>query len=362
MLNALFVNASILITFLYLGSQLYVSDMTHPTSDKKTHIAFGIMFGICGCILMFNGIHLTEHMLMDFRILALIISVIYCGPLSATVTAIIIILFRMGYFGINPVSVTASVNLLVLLGIFTTITLSQMSFQRKFILMCLANILSSFVLSLATVKNPTLRMTILLFYPASTAIVSAVIYYTLRHINKTNGLYLKFKEESTIDYLTGLINVREFDALLDRFVAIARERKKYLSLLMLDLDRFKVVNDTYGHYSGDLVLKQVSDLLAQSCRSFDMIARKGGEEFAIILLDCDSDHAVEIAERIRKHIEEFTFSIENDVDIHITISIGISTYHGGSRLQNNLVDEADKALYLAKNNGRNQVHSLSAST
>lgn len=356
MLNSLFVNASILITFLYLGSQLFKNKKINSKSNLKTIISIGVLFGLSGCVLMFNGINLSENMIMDFRIIALILSSIYCGHKSALITTLIIISFRAGYFGFNNASIIASINLIILFIIYSIISNSKIDFSKKYISMSLANIFSSIIWTFVSVKDTNLIRTILYNYILSTIIVSVIIYYVLIYIYKTNKLYFKFKQESTKDYLTGLNNVREFDILLNKLSAIAVEKNKDLSLFMIDIDFFKKVNDTYGHNSGDMVLKQLSDILISSCRFIDNISRKGGEEFTVILFECNYEHAFEIAERIRKNVEDYYFIIEESKKIRITISIGISSYPSKTNNVNDLLNEADKALYFAKNNGRNQVH------
>ncbi len=149
--------------------------------------------------------------------------------------------------------------------------------------------------------------------------------------------------------------MREFDRLLNEYSAAAAEKNEDLSLLMIDIDFFKKVNDTYGHSSGDMVLKQFSDILVCSCRSIDIISRKGGEEFAIILSGCNYENAIETAERIRKNVEEYIFVVEKNKKISITVSIGVSSYPGRTNDLNDLLHEADNALYFAKHNGRNRV-------
>lgn len=356
MLNSLFVNASILISFLYLGSQLLKNKKINSKSDLKTKIFVGILFGLNGCVLMFNGINLSHNMVMDFRIIALMISSICCGPISALITTLIIATFRISYFGINNVSLIASFNLTILFIIFSIISKSKISFSKKYISMGIAHILSSIIWTLILIKNTNVILSILNNYILSTIIVSIIIYFVLIYISKTNELYLRLKQESTKDFLTGLNNVREFDKLLNKFSAIAIEKNEDLSLLMIDIDFFKSVNDTFGHFSGDIVLKQLSDILVSSCRSFDIISRKGGEEFTIILLNYNYECAIELAEKIRKTVEDYYFIIDKNKKIRITVSIGVSSYPNRTNNLNDLLHEADNALYFAKRNGRNQVH------
>lgn len=355
MLNSLLVNASILISFLYFASQLFRNKKIDSTADIKTKISTGVLFGLTGCLLMFNGIDMPNNMIMDFRVIALIISAIFCGPVSALITAMIIMIFRYGYFGINAASLTAMLNLTIIFIVCSIISISKLDFKKKYISMGVANILSSAIWTIILVKDINFVQRILFRYTLSTIIVSAVVYFVLVHIFNINALYLKLRQESTKDFLTGLNNVRAFDKLLNELSAAAVEKNEDLSLLMIDIDFFKKVNDTFGHSSGDLILKQLSDILASSCRSFDVIARKGGEEFAVILSGCNYGNALEIAERIRKNVEDYHFIIEKNNKIRITVSIGVSSYPGITSDPNDLLHEADSALYFAKRDGRNKV-------
>ncbi|MDF2989165.1 MAG: diguanylate cyclase [Eubacterium sp.] len=221
--------------------------------------------------------------------------------------------------------------------------------------MGLANIFSSTVWTFLLVRDTRLIISILYKYILATIIVSTIIYFVLVYVYITNELYLKLKHESTIDFLTGLYNVREFDKLLNKFCVAAADKNEDLSLLMIDIDFFKKVNDTFGHHSGDMVLKQLGDILKKACRSFDIISRNGGEEFTVILLDCGHIQALEIAEDIRKRVEDYQFVIGKNQKISITVSIGISSYPCGTNDPNDLLHEADNALYYAKRNGRNKV-------
>ncbi len=355
MLNSLLVNASILITFIYLGSQLFQNKKIKSESRTGIKITTGLLFGLTGCLLMFNGIDLTDNMLMDFRIIALIISAIYCGPISSAITTLIIVIFRYTYFGINDASLTAMYNLVILCIIFSVISVSSNTLKKKFIYMSLTNIISSSIWTMILVKNINSAFRILSEYAFSNLMVSFVIYFVLDNIFSTNELYQKLKQDSSRDFLTGLNNVREFDRLLNKASAAVEEKQESLSLLMIDLDYFKKVNDTYGHSSGDMVLKQLSHILLKSCRSFDIVSRNGGEEFTVILMGCDHKPAVNIAERIRRNVELHSFVIENDKKINITVSIGVSSYPDNTDSPEHLLQEADNALYQAKHQGRNRV-------
>jgi diguanylate cyclase (GGDEF)-like protein len=160
---------------------------------------------------------------------------------------------------------------------------------------------------------------------------------------------------ATEDPLTGLYNRYYLETSLERLVAGAKRRQTNICILMCDLDHFKNINDTYGHDAGDKVLQQLAGILLRNVRKTDFVIRFGGEEFMILLVDCDTQKAGEMAERIRFHVQTDKFHIPGH-SIEITVSIGTAIFRGKS--DQDIWDHfkaADIALYQAKANGRNQV-------
>lgn len=185
---------------------------------------------------------------------------------------------------------------------------------------------------------------------------------TLRSAVNHVGLALRnalaFKEvklRADRDGLTRLYNRRSFD---ERLIYEIKRRARYhhdLSLLMVDLDHFKSVNDTYGHKAGDLVLRKVGEILTTVFRTTDLAARYGGEEFVVLLPHTNEEAAWKLAERVRTAVENCAFHFDGQ-DFTVTASIGVASVAGGSLSpDDDLVLKADKALYQAKNNGRNMV-------
>lgn len=163
------------------------------------------------------------------------------------------------------------------------------------------------------------------------------------------------EEMATHDGLTGLYNHREFQRLLQAELERSQRYKHPLSLLMLDIDHFKRVNDTYGHQSGDMVLRTLADQLRNGIRKVDYAARYGGEEFAIVLPEMIASDALLVAERLRQSIAAQPVTIEQGQIITITISIGVATFPDDADSKDKLIAAADKALYAAKAAGRNRV-------
>lgn len=157
------------------------------------------------------------------------------------------------------------------------------------------------------------------------------------------------------DGLTKLLNHRMFYTLLEKEVARAQRYDKPLSLLMLDIDYFKRVNDTYGHVAGDMILTGLSSVISSQVRNVDSVCRYGGEEISVILPETGMETAAQMAERIRSATEEHRFDIGQEQSIAITVSIGAASLPPQQTSVEKLVAAADKALYEAKEGGRNRV-------
>lgn len=163
-------------------------------------------------------------------------------------------------------------------------------------------------------------------------------------------------ELSLKDPLTGLANRRHFNKALDRSIEVVARSGESALLLMLDIDHFKKVNDTYGHTAGDFVLRTVANALNKCLRPMDTVARYGGEEFAVILPNCHTSYGATVAERIRQTIEEMTISLPSGINMHVTVSIGGAYAPEWVRSTASLwTERADIQLYRAKNEGRNRV-------
>jgi diguanylate cyclase (GGDEF)-like protein len=188
-----------------------------------------------------------------------------------------------------------------------------------------------------------------------TKILERSIRYTLEHNQQINQL----NELSNHDQLTGLLNRREMDRILKEEFERQNRYGQTFSLVMLDIDHFKKVNDIFGHLIGDMVLKWLADIIKSRIRTSDRPIRYGGEEFAIILPETKKEDGVFVAEWLRKTVAETPFAgkVLNvpEEEIYITISLGIADSTGSVKTQQSLVNAADQALYAAKKAGRNIV-------
>ncbi|MBU0945125.1 MAG: diguanylate cyclase [Proteobacteria bacterium] len=166
--------------------------------------------------------------------------------------------------------------------------------------------------------------------------------------------HAKLEQLATTDSLTQLANRKEIMRKLCQHFEHYQRYATEFSILMIDIDHFKKINDTYGHLAGDAVLRQLAMIFQETLRNVDMAGRYGGEEFLVILAETSGEKAQHTGERIRQAVERHTFIYDNN-PLKITISIGIARILEEEKNENSLVSRADQALYRAKGNGRNQV-------
>lgn len=181
-------------------------------------------------------------------------------------------------------------------------------------------------------------------------IFSVVVVYRSNIVSREKFLWeLELKKTSTTDKLTGTYNRLWFDRTFSGWFGGDENRKKF-SLVLMDIDDFKAVNDTYGHLVGDQVLIDIAMVVKNSVRATDMLARWGGEEFVLLLPSAGSEKSGEIAEQIRRNVEEYDFGEAG----HITISLGVAACTGDDNIDS-LLKKADDMLYAAKHAGKNCV-------
>jgi diguanylate cyclase (GGDEF)-like protein len=167
-------------------------------------------------------------------------------------------------------------------------------------------------------------------------------------------LFRRVQTQALTDSLTGLFNHRAFQERIDREIALANQNQQSLSLILLDLDHLKRINDTYGHRAGDTALAHAARMMRKVARTVDFCARYGGEEFVIILPECSRENAVRVAERLRESI-----ALKPVPKIgQVTASVGVATYPTAAKSKEELIEMADRAMYYAKAAGRNRVRTL----
>lgn len=180
----------------------------------------------------------------------------------------------------------------------------------------------------------------------------AAIFYTL--YKRSNKSVEELKERSSLDKLTELYNRSYLEPFLDSEIDNARKDNRKVSVIMVDMDHFKRINDTYGHVIGDHVLTIFAQVVLKCIRKSDIIARYGGDEFIVVLPDTDTETAKSVADRIRKDVSEtYIPPIDGVVISSIHCSVGISTFPVHCDSKSSLIKTSDLALYMAKRSGRN---------
>lgn len=181
------------------------------------------------------------------------------------------------------------------------------------------------------------------------------IVITIQDVTESVYLERSLKMMTQQDSLTGIHNRRYLDKRLEEEMTHYRRKNRVFSLLMIDIDNFKLVNDNYGHQFGDIILKNIADISSSVIRGSDILARYGGEEFCVILPDTNKKGAYSFAERLRILVEEQKTLYEKKESVTVTISIGIAETTKSIETHEELLDQADTALYASKADGKNKV-------
>lgn len=353
MLGSLFTNFMIFTTFLFFGTILREKYLRNGRKASHIyHLLVGISFGLLGVVLLYYTFPLGSGVFADFRQFAVLVAVYLGGILSGGVATCMILIYRLVFLsGLNTASIFGAVNILVtfLIGVLV-LNKHRLSFKRWMVALLLS-VLTAILVFQAILHGDKWRsigLFVIVFM-----VGGVIIYYMVNYLKRSEESIKIIREAAIRDHLTNLYNPRAFDRLMEQSIAHSKQQDQPLTVLLLDIDHFKKVNDTYGHSAGDAVLVQLADILRDTFRSGDHIARKGGEEFAVIIEGCDQEDITVMAERFRKNVENHCFRIPDGKRLRISVSAGTATYPAIP--ENQLIDQADEALYRAKNSGRNRV-------
>ncbi|GGJ39525.1 GGDEF domain-containing protein [Deinococcus roseus] len=344
-LDSLFINICMVIALGYLLSLTY----TDWRPEKRVSVLlFRTAFASTGSILlMYHGID-TQHSLIDLRLVPLLLVTLRYGLSYGLLATFPLLMVRAVFFADQPIlPVMTSIGLSLM-----TVALIRLSFKTDVVparayrqAPLLAFLVSGLGVAGATPAEQNLFLWAFPWYYVANVLgfwgAARIVRSRMKYLQATEHL----QKESLMDPLTGLLNRRQFE--LDRPLFEAGD-----AFLVLDLDHFKKVNDTYGHSMGDEVLKQSAALLKSATRAYDRIYRMGGEEFLVVLRNTMGNQAESIAERIRLTIESHLYPVPRQV----TVSGGLVVLHPLTTLQA-VMELADELLYHAKAQGRNQIQS-----
>lgn len=353
LLKDLFVHICILVTFIFLGGVIFKN--SEASSLKKNQILFGVFFGILGSILMFFSIQVDVETIIDLRHIPIIVAAMFGGITVSFICSLIIAISRILFVDITPIMLIVSLTT-ILVGILVGL-IGKLKIQDtlKWLFMIVSSTAVFSIILYFRVREIDHFGVILLNYWLLSIFGSTLTLILVNYISRANYLHNEYKRYASIDYLTGLKNVREFNLTLAKLLVKASSDKSRFALLFIDIDHFKQINDQYGHQAGDAILQQFGQLLLDTIPNKDLAFRNGGEEFSAILLNVSGEEAKQMAEIIRERVEKYRFRLPDKSDFEISLSIGVSMNKEKGEQLDEIIKRADQALYQAKSEGRNKV-------
>ncbi len=356
--DGFFLNLCVLIAALFVYKEL-VKKSSFEIQTVSTAIISGLLGGLLAAVLMRFNIETSTNSMIDLRIIPFMLVILYGNWLSTSITATLIILIRF----MMGVSTYSFYNIIFILASWVIFCFCFKKIKNRWVsiivMLTLSNIVYT-VLNIILSAGESLNILLISTYWIICILGGLIAVYMMDYLNKTELIFKRNNKYAFTDPLTGLNNVRSFDLAFNKAKSKLEKSNESISIMILDIDHFKQVNDTYGHLEGDLVLKKLAAILKMSQDPKDIISRNGGEEFSVLLNDCNHKEAYEKADSLRKVVENSFFAVKNGtITIHVTISIGITTYNDTTIEIDQLYNHADQALYAAKKSGRNKVCSYS---
>ncbi len=347
-------NMALIIALMYLGIKSKEAIMQDWKDPIRQRLIVSTFFGFLTFSIMYNP-YIYEGMRLDLREVPLFFIAYVGGWQYGVISAILPTAFR-AYLG-GPTMLVGILQAIVLPIIIGSLFHDRKRINLFFGLLDMRKMMIAFVVYEAIKSVWMIFSTpVNLLIVTGMFIFAAVAVFSMALILNGENRSLLLKKElefySNRDPMTQLPNIRFFKNNVSKFV----DRKQAMAIIMLDVDYFKVYNDTHGHQKGDAVLRSVAQILLDSTGKKDFVARYGGEEFiSCVVAPRDPEEAQEIAERIRKNIQEFHFEgEEQQPEGVLTVSVGMSYSAGGAGLEE-MIEEADQSLYQSKRQGRNRV-------
>lgn len=245
---------------------------------------------------------------------------------------------------------TIALSILLALLIASVVTRVSSAFAAS--MMSLSTYLIYLLIAYYAIRFENLWLEVI--YPLIFSILAFTCAYIIKYLIKSRDFEQQYRLATT-DGLTELYNHRYFQEQMRMQVEQSKRYNNNFSLIIIDIDFFKKFNDTFGHQSGDAVLRQVAQTLKRNVRATDIVCRYGGEEMSIILPNTSKEEAQSTAEKICHRVADRKFKLAGDKETNVTISLGVATFPNDGDTASKIIDAADKRLYNAKHNGRNQV-------
>ncbi|AAK81469.1 diguanylate cyclase [Clostridium acetobutylicum] len=356
MINEFFINVLLLIAFTFIGGSILKETPKDKVRTIWGKVIVGVFCGFAGILLLMYSKHIKNtDTLIDLRAYAVMIASYTAGTLPTIISGIMIMLYRVFHFGVSVSSIVAAFRILSYIIFFYIVDRKIKSERKRWFYKMVFTLLMINVTDYYMLRKVDGIIDVLVQYSIIILVSGILQYMLLDYVKTSNKLYRRYKRDSTKDFLTGLSNVRQFDKVFSTARERVKQNNESLSCIMIDIDYFKKINDTYGHAIGDVILRELSKVLMKNVRGRDLVARVGGEEFCILLFNCSREKTFQIACRINKEVAEHKFFIGEDEFINITVSVGLSIYPEITPEIEDLRERADAALYAAKRSGRNKV-------
>jgi len=357
-----------LIEFIHSITLLFTLALLHSliihkleNSQIKEQFASGLLFGIIAVVAMLTPVQLSQGVIFDPRSIIISLSWIFSGPIAAVISAIIAITYRSWLGGAGTFTGVLVISLCAMMGGIYCFLNKKYKFSSTtwhfliYGLLVHIVVLICFFIFLPTDLAKKVIIPFLVLFPLATFFTA----FILIKIKKQLGIEKKLHNQSEkilyqayYDELTTLPNRTLFIDRLNQSIKQLHRNHKQMAVLFIDLDRFKSINESLGHETGDLMLIEIASRLQHSVRDTDSISRFGGDEFGILIDNISNVNIInDIIENIITHISQ-VFEI-NENQLYITASIGISLYPLDGETPNELLRNADSAMYKAKDEGRN---------
>ncbi|MCK5931012.1 MAG: diguanylate cyclase [Fulvimarina manganoxydans] len=333
-------------------SYAYVLRYSSPGLGRD--LILGIMFGIGACLAIADTNEFVPGLFIDPRAVMLVLAGPFGGIVSACVAAVMACALRLHDGGVGAQAGAMNNLATAALGVLFAkyvVAGRLVRFSHLLALGLLSNVPLLFILTVPLPNSVELFLRVIGPLSLVDTIGVLILGHVLRDAYRTNSSRERLAREATTDPLTGLSNRRDFERRLETLLEKAGKTDSPVSLLILDIDHFKTVNDTLGHEAGDRVLVRIADVVRERIGNDHLAARYGGEEFVVAMPDTDTGEATAVAECLRTTIERATHPSPGN-GLRVTVSIGVSTVTG--RFED-AFRTADRALYAAKSGGRNRV-------
>ncbi|WP_114166923.1 GGDEF domain-containing protein [Exiguobacterium sp. TNDT2] len=362
LINNLIANASLLLVGLYIISRLTNLGVTTKLPLRR-QVTISFLLAGLSIVITLHGVLWNAQADFQYGFVPIIMSALYFGLPGVRITYVASIL-------VLPFILTETLLLITFLDytLAASVAVAFLWFRERIKPardIRIVNAISLGFISLFSLLNvsnynqiETYVMTLLAFITIgySAGFLLHIVYGGIHKIQRSERLISKYKEAAFTDALTGLGNRRRFEEEMKRVDEEVFNGTQDVVLLLLDIDHFKSINDTYGHDAGDAILVELGTRLMKTARADDMVCRNGGEEFSVLLADCSLSQGVAIGNRYLRQIAEAPFRLPDGSAIDVIVSIGIaSTSEAKVVTSSRLVKKADIGLYVAKRSGRNRI-------